>query len=222
VAVAVVLAASGVTVVLLDGEEAKKGTRTSADAPGGGTPSPGRSRGTVDLSDDDAAKDKGKGDDDKDVKATPSAGGKDEQVDDKEPDASATPSKNGSGGTTGGSGDGETSGGSTGGSTTGGSTGGTTEEEPVCHAIGGGKYNCTVWTTAKSYDAAGTEVGILKQGTNYFYCQQNLGRRETSGRWTNVWWAKTDDDSGNRNVFVSVVYVQGGDNDAPVPGLPHC
>ncbi|MDX2856564.1 serine/threonine-protein kinase [Streptomyces scabiei] len=213
VAVAVVLAASGVTVVLLNGEDAKKGTRTSADAPGGGTPSAGRSRGTVDLSDDETAKDKGKGNDDKDVRATPSSGGKDEQVDDEEPDASATPSKNGSGGTTGGSGGTETSGGS---------TGGATEEEPVCHAIAGGKYNCTVWTTAKSYDAAGTEVGILKQGTNYFYCQQNLGRRETSGRWTNVWWAKTDDDSGNRNVFVSVVYVQGGDNDAPVPGLPHC
>jgi hypothetical protein len=222
VAVAVVLAASGVTVVLLNGEDAKKGTRTSADAPGGGTPSPGRSRGTVDLSDDETAKDKGKGNDDKDVKAPPSSGGKDEQVDDEEPDASATPSKNGSGGTTGGSGGTETSGGTTGGGTTGGSTGGATEEEPVCHAIGGGKYNCTVWTTAKSYDAAGTEVGILKQGTNYFYCQQNLGRRETSGRWTNVWWARTDDDSGNRNVFVSVVYVQGGDNDAPVPGLPHC
>ncbi|MDX3031220.1 serine/threonine-protein kinase [Streptomyces scabiei] len=217
VAVAVVLAASGVTVVLLNGEDAKKGTRTSADAPDGGTPSAGRSRGTVDLSDDETAKGKDKGNDDKDVRATPSSGGKDEQVDDEEPDASATPSKNGSGGTTGGSGGTETSGGSTGGS-----TGGATEEEPVCHAIAGGKYNCTVWTTAKSYDAAGTEVGILKQGTNYFYCQQNLGRRETSGRWTNVWWAKTDDDSGNRNVFVSVVYVQGGDNDAPVPGLPHC
>lgn len=221
VAVTVVLAASGVTVVLLNGDEdAKKGARTSADGSGGGTPSPGRSRGTVDLSDDEAVKDKGK--DDKDAEATASPGGKDEQADGEKAGATATPSRNGSGGTTGGSGGTETSGGSTGGDTSGGTTGGATEEAPVCHAIGGGKYNCTVWTTAKSYDAAGTEVGILKQGTNYFYCQENLGRRETSGRWTNVWWARTDDDSGNRNVFVSVVYVQGGDNDAPVPGLPLC
>lgn len=139
--------------------------------------------------------------------------------DEKGTEASASPSKNGSGGTTGGgSGGSDASGGSTSGDT----TGGATEEAPVCHSIGGGKYNCTVWTTAKSYTAAGTEVGILKQGTNYFYCQQNLGRRETSGEWTNVWWAKTDDDSGNTNVWVSDVYIQGGDNDAPVPGLPVC
>ncbi|OSZ55382.1 hypothetical protein OQI_38860, partial [Streptomyces pharetrae CZA14] len=79
-----------------------------------------------------------------------------------------------------------------------------------------------VWSTAKSYTAAGAEAGVLHAGTNYFYCQANLGRRETSGEWTNVWWAKTDDDSGNADVWVSDVYIQGGDNDAPVPGLPVC
>ena len=113
-------------------------------------------------------------------------------------------------------------GGTTGGSATGGTTGGGTTEEPVCHSIGGGKYNCTVWRTADSYTASGTKVGVLNQGINYFYCQANLGRRETSGEWTNVWWARTDDDSGNTGVYVSDVYIQGGDNDAPVPGLPVC
>jgi hypothetical protein len=93
---------------------------------------------------------------------------------------------------------------------------------PACHAIGGGKYNCQVWRTADSYTASGTKVGILNAGTNYFYCQQNLGRRETSGQWTNVWWAKTDDDSGNTNVYISDVYIEGGNNDEPVPGLPVC
>ncbi len=63
---------------------------------------------------------------------------------------------------------------------------------------------------------------MLNAGTNYFYCQQNLGRRETSGQWTNVWWARTDDDSGNTGVFVSDVYIKGGENDKPVPGLPVC
>ncbi|MEU0218127.1 hypothetical protein ABZ281_24815 [Streptomyces sp. NPDC006265] len=62
----------------------------------------------------------------------------------------------------------------------------------------------------------------LNAGTNYFYCRQNLGRRETSGEWTDVWRAKTDDDSGNTNVYVSDVHIKGGDNDAPVPGLPVC
>lgn len=65
-------------------------------------------------------------------------------------------------------------------------------------------------------------MGVLNAGTNYFYCQQNLGRRETYDEWTNVWWARTDDDSGNTDVFVSDVYIQGGDNDAPLPGLPVC
>jgi len=92
----------------------------------------------------------------------------------------------------------------------------------VCQSTGGGKYNCQVWRSAKSYTASGTEVGVLGAGTNYFYCQQNLGRRETYGQWTNVWWAKTDDDSGNTNVYVSDVYLKGGDNDEPIPGLPVC
>ncbi|WP_455569817.1 protein kinase domain-containing protein [Streptomyces prunicolor] len=117
---------------------------------------------------------------------------------------------------------------SSGGGSTGGgapATGGATPSSSpasVCQSIGGGKYNCQVWRSAKSYTASGTEVGVLGAGTNYFYCQQNLGRRETYGQWTNVWWAKTDDDSGNTNVYVSDVYLKGGDNDEPIPGLPVC
>ncbi|GHE03053.1 serine/threonine-protein kinase [Streptomyces alanosinicus] len=91
-----------------------------------------------------------------------------------------------------------------------------------CLSIGGGKYNCEVWRTATSYTASGAAAGTVNAGTNYFYCQANLGRRETYGRWTNVWWAKTDDDSGNTGVYVSDVYLKGGTNDAPVPGLPVC
>ncbi|MEV0738063.1 protein kinase [Streptomyces sp. NPDC050549] len=114
-------------------------------------------------------------------------------------------------------------GGGTGGNST--PTGGTSPSSspaPACRSIGGGKYNCQVWRSAKSYTASGTEVGVLGAGTNYFYCQVNLGRRETYGQWTNVWWAKTDDDSGNTNVYVSDVYIKGGGNDEPVPGLPVC
>ena len=93
---------------------------------------------------------------------------------------------------------------------------------PVCHGIGGGKYNCNVWRTSDSIRANGDRAGTLNAGTNYFYCQANLGRRVTYGNWTNVWWARTDDDSGNTNVYVSVVYLKGGDNDKPLPGLPVC
>ncbi|MFF1379030.1 protein kinase [Streptomyces sp. NPDC058308] len=104
----------------------------------------------------------------------------------------------------------------------GGSSDGGDGAAPACHPAGGGRYDCQVWRTAKSYTAGGAPAGTLNSGTNYFYCQQNLGRRETYGRWTNVWWAKTDDDSGNTGVFVSDVYLKGGDNDKPLPGLPTC
>ena len=93
---------------------------------------------------------------------------------------------------------------------------------PVCNDKGGGKFGCSVWKTATSYNAAHKPVGKLNAGSNYFFCQKKLSHRETSGRWTNVWWAKTDDDSGNAKVFVSVVYIRGGNNDRPVPGLPTC
>lgn len=101
-------------------------------------------------------------------------------------------------------------------------TGGTPAGPPACSPIGGGKYDCTVWRTADSYYRNGTRAGTLYAGTDYFYCQADLGRRETYGQWTNVWWAKTDDDSHNTGVYVSDVYLKGGANDQPVPGLPVC
>ncbi|MFJ3903086.1 protein kinase [Streptomyces sp. NPDC090025] len=93
---------------------------------------------------------------------------------------------------------------------------------PACTSRGGGAYDCQVWRTEKTYRHDGGEMGIVNAGTNYFYCQVDLGRRETYGRWTNIWWARTDDDSGNTNVYFSVVYIKGGENDKPVPGLPIC
>lgn len=114
------------------------------------------------------------------------------------------------------------SGGAGNGTSAGGSGGGDPAPPPACHSAGGGKYNCSVWKTATSYSKKHEAVGRLNAGTNYFFCQAKLSHRETSGRWTNVWWARTDDDSGNKDVFVSDVYIRGGDNDQPLPGLPTC
>ncbi|MFJ8050522.1 protein kinase [Streptomyces luteogriseus] len=218
-AVAVVLAAAGTTVALLGDSGGKEtGARPDAARAQAGSSEPG---GADDGSNAPRATQQG---DDKGRE--PSKKPADEK--DSEPTGRATtpaPEKSAGGGSGGGTSDGGTSGSGSGGSaTTGGATtgGGSTTPAPVCHPIGGGKYNCQVWKTADSYTASGTKVGILNAGTNYFYCQQNLGRRETSGEWTNVWWAKTDDDSGNTDVYVSDVYIKGGDNDAPVPGLPVC
>ncbi|MFE1463728.1 protein kinase [Streptomyces nigra] len=214
-AVALVLAASGTTVALLSNRDGKSGTESAGTASptttgpsvrANGSQETGRA-GDAGLTErDEAASSDPTGDESRSADRKPS-----ERPDD------ATPSRTAGGAPgTGDDGKDEGDGGPTG--------GGDDPSTPAaaCHPIGGGKYNCQVWKTADSYTAGGAKAGILNAGTNYFYCQQNLGRRETSGRWTNVWWAKTDDDSGNTGVFVSDVYIKGGDNDEPVPGLPVC
>ncbi|MEU6819683.1 serine/threonine-protein kinase [Streptomyces atriruber] len=217
VAVAVVLAATGVTVAVLNGKDDKTSQAREETTPGGaGANDDDGSRGplgdeskrpkpsgqgdekprkphkkpTDNTEDSDKRDGGGKGD--KDSSDRDADKSKDGDKTPTRPDPTTKPTEGGS------------------------------APDPVCHPAGGGKYNCQVWRTASSYTAGGAQVGTLNAGTNYFYCQQNLGRRETSGKWTNVWWAKTDDDSGNTNVFVSDVYLKGGENDKPLPGLPVC
>ncbi|ADI05141.1 putative protein serine/threonine kinase [Streptomyces bingchenggensis BCW-1] len=237
-AVAVLLAGGGVTYALVgdDGDKTAAGSQedTSASPSHSASPDGGKTgdKGRTDGKDDeDGRGDKG----DKGGKKTvePSGSGS--------PSASGKPGDSGNGASggsdddsdggkdgKGGGGDGASGGGGGGdhGSAAGGggAGGGSADPDPapVCHDAGGGKYNCEVWRAATSYTASGEPVGTLNQGLNYFYCQQNLGRRETYGKWTNVWWAKTDDDSGHTNVFISDVYIKGGDNDQPLPGLPVC
>ncbi|MGK5632029.1 hypothetical protein [Streptomyces sp. URMC 123] len=209
----VVLAGGGVTVAALQGSGDDAPGRAVANGPTApGTASPGASNG------DAAAERAGQG-----GRPTESAKPSGSAAASPSTSASAGDKPRGSAGTTPGSAGASPSAPPApgGGSTAAGGPAGRPAQAPVCHAIGGGKYNCTVWRTASSYDAAGNRVGVLNAGTNYFYCQTK-GRRETSGQWTNVWWARTDDDSGNRGVFVSDVYIKGGDNDQPVPGLPLC
>ncbi|MGW6531740.1 protein kinase domain-containing protein [Streptomyces venezuelae] len=216
-AVAVVLAATGATVAVLNGKEDKGGqAREDASPAGAGANDDDGSRGPLGGESErpkpsgqgdekpreprtkpsgdakDGGKRDGNGKGDKDSSDRDADKSKDGGKTPSRPDATTKPTQDGS------------------------------APDPVCHPAGGGKYNCDVWRTANSYTAGGARVGTLNAGTNYFYCQQNLGRRETSGQWTNVWWAKTDDDSGNTNVFVSDVYLKGGDNDKPLPGLPVC
>lgn len=181
-------------------------------------------RAYTDASAPELAKD-GKGKDTGNNEGTGKGGGKSAS-----PSASDRPADSGgakdtkpggAGGQDGGSG--ESQGGTDGGSGgVGGSGGDEPTQGPSCQSIGGGKANCDVWRGARSYTASFEQVGTLDMGTNYFYCQAKLGRRETYGKWTNVWWAKTDDDSGNSGVYISVVHLKGGENDQPVPGLPIC
>ncbi|GAA2364335.1 hypothetical protein GCM10010246_65470 [Streptomyces cuspidosporus] len=234
-AVAAVLLAGGVTYALVGGDDDKTAAvgqgGPSASASPSASPEGGKSgdKGRTDGKDDKGGKDGKDGDGAKGDK-----GGKKtaQPADSGSPPVSGKPGGSGKGASGGSGGDGGKDGGSGGPSDgggdgsggAGGGGGGSADPgpSPVCHDAGGGKYNCDVWRTATSYTAGGEPMGTLNQGLNYFYCQQNLGRRETYGKWTNVWWAKTDDDSGHTNVFISDVYIKGGDNDQPLPGLPVC
>ncbi|NYJ74101.1 NlpC/P60 family protein [Allobranchiibius huperziae] len=80
-----------------------------------------------------------------------------------------------------------------------------------------------VWAQAPSYTKAsgGRKVGVLHTGRNYFYCQSKGSEVHFDG-YRNNWWLKTDDDSGNANVWVNATHVSGGANDARIPGLRTC
>ncbi|MGW0736460.1 serine/threonine-protein kinase [Streptomyces sp. NPDC002851] len=229
-AVLAVLAAGGGGYVLLSGDGGKKNEARSNASPSASESASDGSGEKPSGKPEPTEQDSESASPSEDASATPSE-------DDDKPSGTPSEGSGSDGGTTtgGGTDGGTTSGGSANGSTTGGDSGGSGDSgggsgatggggapAPVCHSVGGGKYNCEVWRTSSTYTASGERAGTLNAGTNYFYCQQNLGRRETYGEWTNVWWAKTDDDSGNTNVFISDVYIKGGDNDKPLPGLPEC
>ncbi|MGI5413901.1 hypothetical protein ACQEV9_44760 [Streptomyces chartreusis] len=69
------------------------------------------------------------------------------------------------------------------------------------------------WThwTPDWYDS--THAGWLYAGSNYFYCIKEGVYYSDNGR-KSKYWLLTDDDSGNRNVYVSEVYLDqwGWDN----------
>lgn len=77
------------------------------------------------------------------------------------------------------------------------------------------------WRDAPSFFWTSGRVGTLYAGNNYFYCQQK-GSTHTVGEYKNNWWLKTDDDTGNANVWVNAVNVSGGANFEPIAGVPKC
>ncbi|WP_328686666.1 hypothetical protein [Streptomyces sp. NBC_00343] len=209
-AVVAVLAGAGVVVTrMVDSGDTTVTSQPSASPSAGGV-GPASPDGRKDTHPSADAKPTGQGDDGTRAPTQQHTGKGKSTAAEQDPTVVSSKSTSSGGGSTGG------------GAPTTGGAGPSPSPASVCRSIGGGKYNCQVWRSAKSYTASGTEVGVLGAGTNYFFCQQNLGRRETYGQWTNVWWAKTDDDSGNTDVYVSDVYLKGGDNDEPIPGLPVC
>ena len=90
-----------------------------------------------------------------------------------------------------------------------------------------GVFYYNTWKQAPSYrepKAGAKPIGRLKAGHNYFYYQRKFNVKaedsDSQGKYWSTWWALTDDDSGNTNVWVSCIYFKGGANDQPVEGLP--
>ncbi|WP_406129986.1 serine/threonine-protein kinase [Streptomyces sp. NBC_00989] len=210
-AVVAVLAGAGVVVArMVNSADTKVTSQPSASSPAGAGVGPASPSGRTDADRSIEAEPTGQGGDGTQAPTQRHTGKGENTAAGQDPTVAPSKSMSSGGGSTGG-----------GAPATGGATP-SSSPASVCQSIGGGKYNCQVWRSAKSYTASGTEAGVLGAGTNYFFCQQHLGRRETYGQWTNVWWAKTDDDSGNTDVYVSDVYLKGGGNDEPIPGLPVC
>ncbi|WP_405734287.1 serine/threonine protein kinase [Streptomyces sp. NBC_01537] len=92
----------------------------------------------------------------------------------------------------------------------------------ACTDAGGGTYDCTVIKAANSFDDDRTKVGVVYKGTRAFYCQADVGISRTRAGVTSTWWAKTDDDSGNSGVWITVTVISGAVDNTPLSGLPTC
>ncbi|GAA2813821.1 serine/threonine-protein kinase [Streptomyces showdoensis] len=86
----------------------------------------------------------------------------------------------------------------------------------------GSSASCQVVRAAVSRRYDGGEMGTVGAGPQEFFCQVDLDHGETYGGQTSRWWARTDDDSGNTNVYVSVLHLRGGAGGGPVEGLRIC
>ena len=62
------------------------------------------------------------------------------------------------------------------------------------------------WTHWTPDPYASTHAGELNAGLNYFYCW-TFGEEYAANGSTSHIWLNTDDDTGDRNVYVSIVYL---------------
>ncbi|MFF8696738.1 hypothetical protein ACF08W_31445 [Streptomyces sp. NPDC015144] len=80
-------------------------------------------------------------------------------------------------------------------------------------------FDYTSWSHKTPDALASTHVGYLNEGSNYVKCWDYGQSISDKGRTSSTWF-KTDDDSGNANVWVSKVYVRPSDWNIYVPRCP--
>jgi hypothetical protein len=88
-----------------------------------------------------------------------------------------------------------------------------------------GTYQIDTYANAPGFDnPGGKQTGTLNAGTHYVYCRR-IGPKVTVGSDYNSWWLKTDLDTGQKNQWVSAVYLsrwgneEARDNSGAVIGL---
>ncbi|KOG27942.1 MULTISPECIES: serine/threonine-protein kinase [Streptomyces] len=89
-------------------------------------------------------------------------------------------------------------------------------------AASGSSATCQVLRSATTTRYDGGEMGTVGAGPHAFFCQVDLDRTESYGGRTSRWFARTDDDSGNTNVYLSVLHLSGGAGGGSVAGLRIC
>ncbi|MGH3693498.1 MAG: RICIN domain-containing protein [Pseudonocardiaceae bacterium] len=91
-----------------------------------------------------------------------------------------------------------------------------------CTEVSGanGFYTCAITQTAPTYLAGATEPnGTMRAEQRAFRCQSD-GSAYSVGNRANSWWAWIG--IGNFGVWIPVVFLAGGPDNGPEPGLPVC
>ncbi|MET9678598.1 serine/threonine protein kinase, partial [Streptomyces sp. NPDC006482] len=95
-------------------------------------------------------------------------------------------------------------------------------QPPVGCEPAGSSATCQVVRSATTTRYDGGEMGTIGAGPHVFHCQVDLDHSESYGGVSSRWFARADDDSGNTNVYFSVLNLAGGASGGPVEGLRIC
>ncbi|WP_017585230.1 hypothetical protein [Nocardiopsis ganjiahuensis] len=87
------------------------------------------------------------------------------------------------------------------------------------------RHYYSTWRDARTYWSQESRYptgGWLWAGRHYFFCQAEGEPHSDGEGGYSTWWALTDDDTGNRDVFVSATAFGSSEPWQPIEGLPRC
>ncbi|GAA1816020.1 hypothetical protein GCM10009682_41130 [Luedemannella flava] len=90
-----------------------------------------------------------------------------------------------------------------------------------CYMYKTSTHSWDMWQNSTRLQIIDNLSGVLYAGTSWFVCQRTFGVTFQTGNAVNNYWAYTLSDTG-RWGWINAIYISGGDNYGPVPGLPKC